>query len=65
MSDELMTLDEVAKYLRVQKQTLYAWRWKNYKFTRGPKSMKVGRHVRYRRSDIDAWLDKHSEDRDV
>ena len=31
MSDELMTVDEVAKYLRIERQTLYAWRSKSYK----------------------------------
>jgi|TARA_R110000744_G_scaffold179261_1_gene298248 predicted DNA-binding transcriptional regulator AlpA len=70
MSDELMTVDEVAKYLRIERQTLYAWRSKSYKHkshrhTKGPRSIKLGEHVLYRQSDVDAWLDKHSEDSDV
>ena len=52
-ADQLMTLEEVADYLQVPVKTLYDWRHKGV----GPSGMRVGRYVRYRRADIDAWLE--------
>jgi len=34
--------------------TLYVWRTRG----KGPAAIKVGRHLRYRQSDIDLWLAK-------
>jgi excisionase family DNA binding protein len=47
-----MTSAELAEMLRAPEQTLRYWRWKGT----GPKGIKVGRRVLYRRSDVDAWL---------
>lgn len=52
-ADRLMTLAEVADYLRVPRDTIYYWR----KRGRGPRGFRTGRHVRFRRSDVDAWLE--------
>ena len=49
---DLLTLHEVADLLRVPEATLRYWRHCNT----GPDSYKVGRHVRYRRQDVHAWL---------
>jgi excisionase family DNA binding protein len=49
----LLKVREVAEYLGVPVQTLYDWRLRH----RGPKAVKVGRHLRYRREDVEAWLD--------
>lgn len=51
-ADELLTPQELADRLRVPVGTIYAW---NYKDT-GPGYLKVGRHVRYLRSEVDRWL---------
>jgi excisionase family DNA binding protein len=51
--DQLMTIDEVGAYMQVPVKTLYDWRHRGI----GPPGMRVGRHVRYRRSDVDAWLE--------
>ena len=51
-NDELFTLAEVAKLLRVPPATLRYWRH----LSTGPRSFRVGRHVRYYRADHDAWL---------
>lgn len=51
----LGTPEEVADYLGVPVATLYAWRYQRN--GKGPKSSKVGRHVRYRWADVEAWLD--------
>jgi PTS system nitrogen regulatory IIA component len=54
MTDErLMSIKEVAEYLQVDMSTLYLWS------QRGQiPAMKVGKMWRYRRSEIDAWLDQ-------
>lgn len=56
MPNEIMTLQEAAAYLKVPVATLYAWRTQGT----GPRGARVGRYVRYRRSDVDAWLDAQS-----
>ena len=43
----------LAEYLDVPLRTVYAWQSKGG----GPRFHKVGRHVRYRLSDVDAWLE--------
>jgi excisionase family DNA binding protein len=50
--DKLLTLAEVAEALGVPVATLYQWRYKGT----GPRGIRVGRHVRYRATDIEAWL---------
>ncbi|GAB3901538.1 helix-turn-helix transcriptional regulator [Kibdelosporangium lantanae] len=54
MTDKLWGPKELAEYLGVPVHTLYQWRTKRY----GPPGRKVGRHVRYRQSEVDAWLDR-------
>ena len=49
---DLLTLAEVAILLRVPDATLRYWRHCD----KGPVSYKIGRHVRYRRQDVEAWL---------
>lgn len=48
----LMTIDDVAAYLVVPVATVYAWRSRG----QGPAGHRVGKYVRYRRTDVDAWL---------
>ncbi len=52
--ERLLTIDEVADYLSIPVGTLYQWRYKGT----GPRGLRVGRHVRYRRSEVEAWLDR-------
>lgn len=49
----MLTVTEVAAYLQVPEATVYRW---NTRGT-GPRPWKVGRHVRYRWDDIDAWVE--------
>ena len=51
--EPLMTTEELAAYLRVPRATIYSWRH----LETAPRAMKVGKHLRWRRSDVDAWLD--------
>jgi excisionase family DNA binding protein len=48
----LATPIEVAVYLQVPVKTLYAWRYEG----KGPRAHRVGRHLRYRWEDVEAWL---------
>jgi excisionase family DNA binding protein len=50
---ELLSTLDLASYLGVPVTTLYGWRYKG----EGPRASKVGRHLRYRRIDVEAWLD--------
>jgi excisionase family DNA binding protein len=48
---DLWTIDEVASYLGVPKQTVYCWRTSGY----GPVGFRVGKHLRWRASTVIAW----------
>lgn len=54
--DDLDDEQGTGDYLKVPPKTLRQWRYLN----QGPRYVKVGRHVRYRRSDVDAWLSRQS-----
>ncbi len=42
----------LAAFFRVPVPSVYAWRHKGT----GPQGIKVGRHVRYRRAEVERWL---------
>lgn len=50
--EELFSPSDLAGYLKVPISTVYQW---NYHGS-GPRVLKVGRHVRYRKSDVERWL---------
>jgi hypothetical protein len=50
--NELVPSDETAKLLNVKPQTMVTWRHEG----KGPRYLKIGRSVFYRRSDIRAYL---------
>jgi hypothetical protein len=50
--DEMLTLQEACSFLRIPEGTLRYWRHLGC----GPRSFKVGRHVRYWRADLLLWL---------
>lgn len=52
VTDRLVEPKEVADYLVVPAATLAQWRY----LGQGPRFLKVGRFVRYRWSDVEAWL---------
>ena len=51
--NELMTIEEIAVYLRLKPQTIYKWAQEK----RIP-AAKLGKEWRFRRSIIDLWLDE-------
>lgn len=50
--NEILTIDEVADYLRLTPQTIYKWAQEK----RIP-AVKLGKEWRFRRSVIDKWFD--------
>jgi excisionase family DNA binding protein len=58
MSDRLLSPQEVADYLGIPLPTIYRWRYRG----EGPRGFRVGRHVRYRREDVEHWLEQHADD---
>jgi excisionase family DNA binding protein len=54
MSEELLTQQQLADELQLSLRTLERWRQQGT----GPAFIQVGRSPRYRRSDINTWLDQ-------
>jgi hypothetical protein len=51
-NDELLSIEEAAAFVRASVATMRYWRYDGT----GPFSFRVGRHVRYWRSDLILWL---------
>ena len=56
--DEIMTLEEVAKYLKLRPQTIYTWAQNN----KIP-AAKLGKGWRFKKSVIDKWFNQHFNDK--
>ena len=50
--ERLYDLDWLAEYLGVSKKTIYSWRLRGV----APPAYRIGRHLRWSRADVDAWL---------
>jgi excisionase family DNA binding protein len=55
--EPLVSLAEVAAYLGLPPATLHQWRYRGV----GPVGYRVGRHVRYRMSEVDRWLEAQAD----
>ncbi len=56
--DELLTVKQLAELLQVPVATIYRWRH----LGEGPRGIRIsGRHVRYRRGDVEAFLSEHAD----
>lgn len=53
MQNGMMTTAKAAEYLGLSVNTLNRWRWDG----RGPRYLKLGSAVRYRLSDLDAFIE--------
>ena len=49
---EWISPDTLADWLKIPVGTIYRWRYQS----NGPVGHRVGRHVRYRQSDVEHWL---------
>ncbi len=54
--EALLDEKDVAEVFRISRQTLRVWRMNG----RGPIFIRVGRCIRYRREDLDVWLEKQA-----
>lgn len=57
-ADTLLSVDDLAARYGVSKSTVYQWNWARHRGRRpsaGPPLIRIGRHVRYRLSDVLAW----------
>lgn len=54
----LLTPAEVAACLGVPVSTLYQWRYVG----KGPRAIRVGRHLRWRPSELNQWLNEQRDD---
>jgi excisionase family DNA binding protein len=57
--DRLLEPEDVAAMLRVPKSTLYAWRYRG----QGPPSLRIGKHLRYKRQAILEWIEQQRDRR--
>lgn len=54
MNDEILTLEEVAAYLKLKPQTIYTWAQE-----KKIPAAKLGKEWRFKRSIIDEWFVQH------
>ncbi len=52
--EPLLTAQKLADLLNVPIATIYTWRY----LGTGPPGFRVGRHLRYRQSDLERWITK-------
>lgn len=52
-TDRLMGPAELAEYLGIPQKTLYMWRTRS----EGPVASKIGKHLRWQRADVDAFVE--------
>jgi excisionase family DNA binding protein len=55
--ESLLGPRQLAAYLNVPVGTVYDWRHRGF----GPPGFRLGKHVRYRRSDVDRWIDDQAK----
>lgn len=58
MKTDIMTLEEVAAYLKLRPQTIYTWAQE-----KKIPAAKLGKEWRFRRSLIDEWFLSHIDDK--
>lgn len=56
-NSDLLSPIELAEYLKIPVKTIYNWRTAGD----GPRGIRIGKHLRYRQRDVDAWLDRLAE----
>lgn len=58
MNTDIMTLEEVAAYLRLKPQTIYTWAQE-----KKIPAAKLGKEWRFRKSIIDEWFLQHIDEK--
>ena len=57
VGERLMSITDLSEMLGVPIHTLYRWRHKG----EGPVGYRIGRHVKYRRATVEAWLETQTD----
>lgn len=57
-NNDIMTLEEVAEYLRLKPQTIYTWAQE-----KKIPAAKLGKEWRFRKSLIDKWFNQHIDNK--
>lgn len=55
---EIMTIEEVAEYLKLKPQTIYTWAQE-----KKIPAAKIGKEWRFKKSVIDEWFDQHFDEK--
>jgi len=58
MQTELLDMDDLSALLRIPVGTLRNWRVSGD----GPPGFRVGKHVRYRRQDVETWMEERAHE---
>lgn len=58
MEEEILTIEELAKYLKLKPQTIYTWA----KAGKIP-AAKLGKEWRFKKTLIDKWFNQHVDDK--
>lgn len=56
MADQWIGIEQLADELGVPVRTIYSWRSRATPY--GPRGATFGRHVRFKRADVDAWIER-------
>ncbi len=55
--DEFLDIRQLSEWLEIAKPTIYMWRHRG----EGPPAYKLNNRVRFRRSDMELWLEDQRE----
>jgi excisionase family DNA binding protein len=55
---EFLSPAQLAEFLGISRDTIYNWRY----LRQGPPAVRVGGQVRFRRSDVERWLQENEEE---
>jgi predicted DNA-binding transcriptional regulator AlpA len=56
--EKLLTIEDLAAYLNIAPHSLYQRRYRGDSM---PRSVKLGGRVRFRASDVERWIEEHTE----
>lgn len=59
----LLAIEDLSAQLRVPVKTIYYWRSLHPMY--GPPAIKVGKYLRWKQADVDAWIDAQSPESNV
>jgi excisionase family DNA binding protein len=55
---EWLGIEDLAEELGVPVRTIYTWRAHG----KGPRAARFGKHLKFRRRDVEAWIERQMDD---